>query len=73
MREVRAAPKWKMAADWEGLTVGGGDSDGGGRKRAGEGRGGSVAFVDERRVAWPCAKESEGGKREVSTAASDDF
>jgi hypothetical protein len=29
MREVRAAPKWKMAADWEGLTIEGG----GGRKR----------------------------------------
>jgi hypothetical protein len=39
---------------------GGGD---GGRKRVGEGRGGSVAGVDERRVAWPCTEESEGGKR----------
>jgi hypothetical protein len=61
---VRAAPKQKMVADWEGLTVGGGgDSDGGGRKGTGESRGGSVAGVDERRVAWPCAEESEGEKR----------
>jgi hypothetical protein len=42
-------------------------------RNASEGRGGSVAGVDERRVAWPCAEESEGGKREVSTAASSGF
>jgi hypothetical protein len=34
-----------------------------GQKHAGEGRSGSVAGVDERRVAWPCMEESEGGKR----------
>jgi hypothetical protein len=28
MREVRVAPKWKMATDWEGLTGGDGDGDG---------------------------------------------
>jgi hypothetical protein len=65
MREVRAAPKRKMAADWEGLTVGvgGGDGDDSGQKRVGEGCGGSVASVDERRVAWLCMEESEGGKK----------
>jgi hypothetical protein len=61
MREVRAAPKWKMAVDWEGLTVG--EKNGDGQKRAGEGRGGSVAGVDERHIAWSCAEESEGEKR----------
>jgi hypothetical protein len=35
MREVRAAPKWKLAMDREGLTVGGGNGDGGGRKCVG--------------------------------------
>jgi hypothetical protein len=52
-----------MAADWEGLTVGEENGDGGSRKCAGEGRGGSVAGGDERRVTWPCMEESEGGKR----------
>jgi hypothetical protein len=37
--------------------------DGGGRKCVGEGCGGWVAGVDERRLAWPCAEESEGEKR----------
>jgi hypothetical protein len=40
-----------------GLTVGGG-----GWKHVGEGRSGSVAGVNERRLAWPCAEESKGGK-----------
>jgi hypothetical protein len=62
MREVRAAPKQEMVSVWEGLTVGKNSNDGC-RKRAGVGRGGSVAGVDERRVAWPCTEESEGGKR----------
>jgi hypothetical protein len=39
---VRAAPKQKMAADWEGLTVGGG----GGQKHTRD-YGGSVTGVDE--------------------------
>jgi hypothetical protein len=40
-----------------------GNGDGGGRKCAGEGHGGSVADVDERWLAWPCAVDSEGEKR----------
>jgi hypothetical protein len=60
-RGVRVAPNRKMAADeW---VSPGGDGDGGGQKCAMEGRGGSVAGVDERRLAWPCAEESEGEKR----------
>jgi hypothetical protein len=43
---VRAAPKWEMVVDWW-VSPWGGDGDGGGRKYAGEGRGGSVA-VGER-------------------------
>jgi hypothetical protein len=46
-----------------GLTVGQGDGDDGGQKCTGEGRGGLVTGVDERRLAWPCAEESEGEKR----------
>jgi hypothetical protein len=45
-----------------GLTVEGGNSDCDGQKRAEEGCGGSVAGVDERRLAWTCAEESEGVK-----------
>jgi hypothetical protein len=44
--------------------VEGGNGNGGGQKHAEEGRGGSVAGVDERRLAWPCAEESEGGRKE---------
>jgi hypothetical protein len=44
-----------------GLTGGGGD--GGGQKRTEEGHGGSVASVDERRLAWPCAEESRGEEK----------
>jgi hypothetical protein len=60
---VRAAPNRKMAADgWVSpWRRGGGDSDG--RKCTREGRGGSVASVDERRFAWPCAEEIGGEKR----------
>jgi hypothetical protein len=58
---VRAAPKLEMVVDWWVSPWGGGD--GGGRKCAGEGRGGSVAGVDERRLAWPCAEESKGEKK----------
>jgi hypothetical protein len=36
---------------WVGLTVGQGDGDDGGQKCTGEGRGGSVASVDERQLA----------------------
>jgi hypothetical protein len=48
-----------------GLTVGGGDGDDGGRKCAEEGRSGSVADVDERRLAGPGVEESEGGGKRV--------
>jgi hypothetical protein len=51
-----------VAAGWGGLTLGGGGDDGG-WKHAGEGHGGSVADVDERWFAWPCAEESEGGEK----------
>jgi hypothetical protein len=37
--------------------------NGDGRKHVEEGRGGSVAGVDERRLAWPCAEEREGEKK----------
>jgi hypothetical protein len=45
-----------------------GDGDDSGRKRAGEGRGGSVAGVDEMRFACPWAEESEGGRKEKEGA-----
>jgi hypothetical protein len=40
-REVRVAPKQKMAADWEGLTLGGGGNGDNGvlRQKIGEGTG----------------------------------
>jgi hypothetical protein len=42
--------------------VEGGNSDCDGQKRVEEGCGGSVAGVDERRLAWTCTEESEGVK-----------
>jgi hypothetical protein len=39
------------------------NGDGGIWKHVGEGRGGSIAGVDERRFAWPCGEESEGGEK----------
>jgi hypothetical protein len=58
---VRVVPNRKMAVD--GWVSPRGGSDGSGQKRTGEGRGGSVAGVDERRFSWPCAEESEGGEK----------
>jgi hypothetical protein len=46
-----------------GLTMEGENGDDNGQKHAEEGRGGSVAGVDERRLTWPCAEESEGEKK----------
>jgi hypothetical protein len=60
---VRVAPKQKMWRIGRVSPRGGKNGDDSGRKHAGEGHGGSVAGVDERWVAWPCMKESEGGKR----------
>jgi hypothetical protein len=62
---VRVAPNHKMAADgWVSSWGGGGDGDSGGQKCVGEGCGGGlVTGVDERRLAWPCAEESEVEKR----------
>jgi hypothetical protein len=42
---------------------GGGEGDGNNQKCTGEGRCGSVAGVDKRRLAWSCAEESEGEKK----------
>jgi hypothetical protein len=64
---VRAAPKQKMAARLGGSHHGG-DGDDSGQKRAGEGRGGSVAGMDETRFACPWAEESEGGRKEKEGA-----
>jgi hypothetical protein len=52
---VRAAPNLEKAADWRVSPWRGENGDGGGRKHVEEGRGGSVAGVDERRLARPCA------------------
>jgi hypothetical protein len=60
---VRVAPNRKMAADGWFSPWGGGDDDDGGQKCVGEGRSGSIAGVDERQLAWPCAEENEGEKR----------
>jgi hypothetical protein len=58
---VRAAPNREMVADW--WVSPGGGGDGGGQKRTEEGHGGSVASVDERWLAWPCAEESRGEEK----------
>jgi hypothetical protein len=54
--------KSENGSGWVGLTMGG-DGDGGGWICIRDCHGGSVAGVDERRLAWPCAEESEGEKR----------
>jgi hypothetical protein len=65
---VRAAPKRKMAVDWEGLTMGGGDISGD-RKCVDEGRGGSVAGMDERRFTGRARRRARERKGEESTMA----
>jgi hypothetical protein len=53
-------PKSGNGGGLVGLTMEGG-------KRAEEGRGGSIAGVDERWLAWPCTEECEGEKKERRT------
>jgi hypothetical protein len=59
---VRVAPNKEKAVDWRVSPWRGGNDDDGSRKCVEEGHNGSVAGVDERRLAWPCAEESEGEK-----------
>jgi hypothetical protein len=56
-----------MAVDWEGLTIGG--NIGGDRKCVDEGRGGSVAGMDERRFTGRARRRARERKGEESTAA----
>jgi hypothetical protein len=68
---VRAAPNREMAADWRVSPWRGKIGDGGGRKRAEEGRGGSVTGADERRLTWLYAEKSGGGgRKEGATVGS---